>query len=456
MIDRRFFLRRAAALGSLASLGLVACGGGGGGGGNTSEAGTMQADDNGDTNASTAGTTPTTTTTTTNTPPKARVIVIGGGMAGATVAKYLRLWGDAVEVTLVERLPTYTSCIMSSLVLTGQRSLASLGYNYDALRSRHGVKVVFDEVVAIDPVTPSVTLASGSVLQADRIVMAPGIAFDAVAGLSDDNAMPHAWKAGPQTALLAQQLAAMPAGGTAVLTIPKAPYRCPPGPYERACLLADWLRVHKPGSQLIVLDANAGIVTEVDNFSRAMFDLHGGVIEYRNNVVIDHVDLATRTLHTDTGALRADVVNLIPPQRAAALAASSGLVNDAGGRFVKVDVLSYASTAAPLVHVIGDASATTQPKAGHIANQEAKVCADALVRIFGGQPPDVAPVTTSACYSTITMDQASWLHALFQYDPASATMQPVPAASGASAGWSSRSFQEMDEWFNALMADTFA
>jgi sulfide dehydrogenase [flavocytochrome c] flavoprotein chain len=241
-----------------------------------------------------------------------------------------------------------------------------------------------------------------------------------------------------------------------VLTIPKAPYRCPPGPYERACLLADWLRVHKPGSQLIVLDANAGIVTEVDNFSRAMFDLHGGVIEYRNNVVIDHVDLATRTLHTDTGALRADVVNLIPPQRAALLAASSGLVNDAAGRFVKVDVLSYASTAAPKVHVIGDASATTQPKAGHIANQEAKVCADALVRLFGGQPPDAAPVTTSACYSTITMDQASWLHALFQYDPASATMQAVAAASGASAGWSNRSFQEMDEWFNALMTDTFA
>ncbi len=447
MIVRRIFLRRAAAFSSLASLGLTACGGGTNTGGGSS--GSFDP-------TSGTGSGPPTPTNPSGATPKARVIVIGGGMAGATVAKYLRLWGDAVDVTLVERQAVYTSCIMSSLVLTGQRSLASLGYHYDALRSRYGVKTVFDEVVAIDPVAPSVTLASGSVLRADRIVMAPGIAFDAVAGLSDDRAMPHAWQAGPQTALLAQQLAAMPAGGTAVLTIPKAPYRCPPGPYERACLLADWLRVNKPGSKLIVLDANPGIVTEVDNFSRAMFDLHGGVIEYRSNVLIDHVDPATRTLHTDTGALRADVVNLIPPQRAAALAARSGLVNDAGGRFARVDVLSYASTAAPQVHVIGDASATTQPKAGHIANQEAKVCADALVRLFGGNPPDAAPVTTSACYSTITMDQASWLHALFQYDPVSATMQPVAAAGGASAGWNNRSFQEMDEWFNALMADTFA
>jgi NADPH-dependent 2,4-dienoyl-CoA reductase/sulfur reductase-like enzyme len=286
--------------------------------------------------------------------------------------------------------------------------------------------------------------------------MAPGIDFDAVPGLDDATLMPHAWQAGPQTSLLAGQLAALPAGGTVVLAIPKAPYRCPPGPYERACLLADWLRLNKPGSKLIVLDANPGIVTEVDNFSRAFFDLHGAVIDYRSSVLIDHVDTASRTLYTDTGALRADVVNLIPPQRAGALAARCGLVNDAAGRFVKVDVLSYASTAAARVHVIGDAAATTQPKAGHVANQEAKVCADALVRTFGGGGPDAAPVTTSACYSTITMDQASWLHALFQYDAASASMLPVAAAGGASLGWSSRSFKEMDQWFNALMADSFA
>ena len=455
MHNRRFFLRRAAALASLGALGLTACGGGGSGGGSGGGTGDTNGSDgsslgNGNTDPSVLVTAPTN--------PKARVIVIGGGMAGATVAKYLRLWGDAVDVTLVERSPVYTSNIMSSLVLTGQRSMASLEHNYDLLRSRYGLKTVFGEVLAIDPVATRVTLASGVVLTADRIVMAPGIAFDAVPGLTDTSLMPHAWQAGPQTTLLAQQLAAMPAGGTAVLTIPPTPYRCPPGPYERACLLADWLRLYKPGSKLIVLDANPGIVTEVDNFSRAMLDLHGGVIEYRSNEVIDHVDASTGnlTVHTNTGALRAAVVNLIPRQRAAALAAGSGLVNDASGRFARVDVLSYASTAAPKVHVIGDAAATTQPKAGHVANQEAKVCADALVRSFGGSAPDAAPVTTSACYSTITMAQASWLHSLFQYDAASASMQPVASATGASVGWSSGNFKDMGQWFNALMADTFA
>ena len=391
-----------------------------------------------------------------STTPKARVIVIGGGMAGATVAKYLRLWGDAVEVTLVERSPTYTSCIMSSLVLTGQRTLSSLVFNYDTLRSKYGVKTVFEEVVAVDPVSVKVTLASGTVLTADRIVMAPGIEFDPVPGLTDPNAMPNAWKAGAQTTLLAQQLKAMPTGGTAVLTIPKAPYRCPPGPYERACLIADWMRVNKPQGKLLVLDANPGFVTEVDNFSRAFFDLHGRVIEYRTNVVIDSVDAASRTLFTSGGAVQGDVVNLIPSQRAGKIVQATGLASAPGGRFAGVNVLDYASTAAPKVHVLGDSSATTQPKAGHVANQEAKTCADALARIFAGSSPDPAPVTNSACFSTITMTQASWLHALFQYDPATATMVPMPAATGASVGWNGDHFEDMGEWFRALMADSFS
>ena len=354
--------------------------------------------------------------------PKARVIVIGGGMAGATFAKYMRMWGDAVEVTLVERSSVYTSNIMSSMVLTGRRTLASLNYKYDTLRTKYGVKTVFAEVRAIDPVLARVTLASGAVLTADRIVLAPGIEFDPVAGLTDPNLMPHAWKAGPQTTLLASQLNAMPAGGTVVLTIPKAPYRCPPGPYERACLLADWLKLKKPRSKIIVLDANPDILVEKDNFMSAFLGLHGSVLEYRNNVTIDHVDGPARTLYfADGGSLKANVVKV-----------------------------------APKVHVLGDSSATTQPKAGHIANQEAKVCADALTRIFAGGVPDQAPVTNSACFSTITMKQASWLHAMFQYDVATATMKGVPEATGASPGWNAQGFSEMDKWFKTLMGDTFA
>jgi len=388
--------------------------------------------------------------------PKARVLVVGGGMAGATVAKYLRLWGDAVAVTLIERNPTYVSNILSSLVLTGQRTIPSLTFGYDTLRDRYGVQLVFDDVVDLDPVAVTVKLASGAQLSADRVVIAPGIEFDAVPGLTDWNRMPHAWQAGPQTTLLAQQLAAMPSNGVIALTVPKAPFRCPPGPYERACLIADWLKEKKPQAKLIVLDANPDIVAEKENFSQAFSRLYAKVIEYRAGVEISSVDTSQMTLSTNGGLVRADVVNLIPPHRAGAIVAHVGLATATEGRFAPVNVLSYASTMAPKVHIIGDSSATAQPKAGHIANQEAKVCADALARIFAGQQPDPAPVTNSACYSTITRTEAGWLNAVFQYDPAAKAMTPVPNSSAASLGWSNANFKEMGEWFEALMADTFA
>ena len=389
-------------------------------------------------------------------PPKHHVIVIGGGMAGATVAKYLRMWGDRVAVTLIDRNAIYTSCIMSSLVLTGQRNMSSLRFKYDTLRKQYGVTIVTDEVLAVDAANRSVTLGNGSTLTADRIVMAPGIEFDAVPGLNNPDAMPHAWKAGPQTTLLKNQLNAMAAGGVAVLAIPKVPYRCPPGPYERACLLADWMRVNKPGSKLLVLDANPDFVTEKDNFSNAFFDLHGNVIEYRTNTEVLSADAASMTLQTSTGAVHGDVINLIPRQRCGTIVANAGLANATEGRFAGVNVLNYESTVAPGVHVIGDSSATTQPKAGHIANQEAKVCADAIVRAFAGLEPDPAPVTSSACYSTITMREASWLEAVFQYDPATKAMASVVNATGASVGWKRDNFDEMEEWFGYLMTDTFA
>lgn len=384
----------------------------------------------------------------------ARVVIVGGGMAGMTLAKYLRMWGNNLDVTLVDREASYTSCIMSSLVLTGQRSLNSLVFTRDKLVKKYGVKFVAADVSAVDPVGPSVTLADGTVLLADRVVLAPGIAFDGVPGLADPDRMPHAWKAGPQTTLLKNQLKAMPKNGVAVLTIPKTPYRCPPGPYERACLLADWMKKNKPQAKLLVLDANAGIVVEQDNFSKAFFELHGNVIDYIPNAEVLSADSTQMTLTTTQGTLHGDVINLIPRQRCGPIVSATGLANATEGRFAAVDVLSYQSTLAANVHILGDSSATTQPKAGHIANQEAKVCADALIRQLGGQSPDPAPVTNSACFSTITMKQASWLTALFQYDPASRTMLSVADASGASAGWSSENFGQMDTWFKALMTDT--
>ena len=393
---------------------------------------------------------------------KSRVIVIGGGMAGATVAKYLRLWGNGIAVTLIDRNSSYVSNIMSSMVLTGQRTLTSLTYSYSKLQSAYGVTVVKGEVSNVDPSNGQVQLADGTILTADRIVMAPGIEFDDVPGLGSSDRMPHAWQAGPQTTLLQKQLSAMTAGGTVILTIPQKPYRCPPGPYERACLIGDWLKTNKKGSQLIVLDANTDYVAEKDNFV-AGFKLHN--IKYLPNSTVQSVDPGTSSTGlmsiktTDGVTHQANVVNMIPRQKAGGLVVKTGLANATEGRFAGVNQLTYASTVsgAGKVHIIGDSSATDQPKAGHIANQEAKVCADAIVRSLAGLQPDPAPVTNSACYSTITMSQASWLIAMYQYDPVAAKMAlaAVPGVA-ASTGWNGDNFEDMNTWFSALMADSFA
>jgi len=383
--------------------------------------------------------------------------VIGGGMAGATVAKYLRLWGNGIAVTLIERETNYVSNIMSSLVLSGQRTMASLTYNYSKLISTYGVTVIKGDVTEIDTKRLEVKV-NGQVLAADRIVIAPGIDFEEVTGLGASDRMPHAWKAGPQTTLLANQLAALPKDGKGlvILTIPKAPYRCPPGPYERACLIGDWLKAKKPGYSLTVLDANDKIQAEEDNFRKA-FAMHG--ITYSPSEEVLSVDPNNMTVTTRIQTYSAAVVNLIPRQKAGKLIVDAKLNNSADGRFANVNHLTYESTAAANIHVIGDAAATTQPKAGHIANQEAKVCADAIVRAFAGLAPDPAPVTNSACYSTITMTQASWLTAVYQYDASSIPGVMKLAASpgvAASAGWNTENFKDMNTWFNALMADSFA
>lgn len=405
-----------------------------------------------------AGRRTTTSTVPTNTGLRGRVVVVGGGMAGVTAAKYLRLWGGTgIDVTLIERESVYTSNIMSNLVLNGSRTIASLQYGYGALANRYGVRLISGNVVGIDPGQHSVTLADGSRHGYDRLILAPGIAFDNVPGLDTAQAraaVPHAWTAGPQTTALRNQIIAMPNGGTYILTIPGKPYRCPPGPYERACLVADWLKKNRPGSKVFVLDANPGITAEVNTFTDAFANVHAGVIEYHPGVTINHVDASSLRLDTSAGSLEGDVINVIPPHRAGALITAHGLA-DVGGRWAGVNVLSYEANTAAGIHIIGDSSATTQPKAGHIANQEAKVCADAILRLFSGQQPDPAPVTNSACYSPITADTASWLTVVFRYDPASGTMQPVPGASGEAGARSKDNFQDMQEWFTTLMADSF-
>ena len=405
------------------------------------------------------------------------VVVVGGGMAGTTAAKYLRLWGGAgLRITLVSPEAQYTSHIMSNLVLNGQRTLDSLTFTHLRLTERYGVTRRQASVTALDTQQRQLSLSDGGTLTYDRLVLAPGVQFDEAYGLSRDDyerRTPHAWQAGPQTALLRQQLLDMPADGQWVMTIPPAPYRCPPGPYERACVVADWLKIHKPQARVLILDANADIQAERDTFRHAFEVTHGSVIRYEsgvsnlqinaNNLQLSYVD-ALGGLQS----FQAAVINPIVPHRATSSEnggwlSNAGLANSSDGRWAVVNPLSYESTAAAGVHVIGDAAQCGLPKAGHVANQEAKICADAIVRLLGGQQPDPAPVANSACYSPITAGTASWLTAVYQYDANTLSMKVAAnggvttgAAPTASAQVTASNYRQMHTWFNTLMSDSFA
>ncbi|MFN8347101.1 MAG: FAD/NAD(P)-binding oxidoreductase [Spirosomataceae bacterium] len=394
-------------------------------------------------------------------PASGRVVVVGGGMAGATVAKYLRFWGGSgVEVTLVEPNAVYYSNIFSNMVLTGERTLSQLSFNYNTLVSKYGVKIKTDSVTAIDPVGRSVKLNSGQSLSYDRLVLAPGIDFDPlpISGTAAaQEKVVHAWKAGAQTTNLQAQIKAMTSKDTFILTIPPKPYRCPPGPYERACVVADYLKRVKKGGKVIILDANSGIQAEPENFTNAFNNTHKGIITYVPNAALVSIDANTGTVKTAAGSFTGKVINAIPSHKAGSLITQSGIgLANSGGRWAGVNVLSYESTAVANIHIIGDASATTQPKAGHIANAEAKVCADAIIRFFKGEALNPSPRTNSACFTPITNTTASWLSVAFKYDPATATM--IPAGNGVteSAGANGDNYETMLKWFSNLMADTFS
>ena len=416
----------------------------------------------------------------TNTGITGNVVIVGGGMAGATLAKYLRLWGGTgVNVTLIEKAPFYTSNIMSNTVLNGQRTVSNLAYAYSTLTGHYGVNLIHGTVTGIDAGARTVTCntAAGTTsVPYGRLVLAPGLQFDLMPGMASldqyDTDVPHAWQAGPQTSLLRSQLQAMPNGAAVVITIPKAPYRCPPGPYERACVIADWLKTNKPSSKVVVLDANADILVEKDNFAAAYAGLHGYKVDYRPGCTVTNIDVGSKTVTYSQGldagvTVMAGVLNPIPPQRAPQLLMDAGLLNaspDAKGvnRFAGVDVLSYQSTVAGKsdIHIIGDASHTTQPKAGHIANQEAKTCADAILRLLQGQSPETNLVTNSACFTPITAKTATWLSAVYQYDPVSGTMKASTENGGgqpfAAHAATTDNYEEMLKWFDTLMADSFA
>ena len=391
------------------------------------------------------------------------VVVVGGGYGGATLAKYLRMWSEGgVQVTLIERNPAFVSCPMSNLVIGGFKALEDITVSYDNLKNKWQVRVIQDEVVAVDAAKRSISLARGGSMTYDRLVLSPGVdfMFDQIPGLNDATAQSrilHAWKAGPQTVALRKQLEDMKDGGVFAISIPKAPFRCPPAPYERACLVASYFKQRKPKSKVIILDANEEVASKKDLFTKAWADLYSGIVEYRNENEVKDVEPGSNTAITEFDKLKADVLNVIPPQRAGDIATKSGLklINN---RWVDVNWLTMESTNTPNVHVLGDAvfPAPVMPKSGNMANQQGKLAAAAILNLLAGQPPSATPVLMNACYSFMDSGSAAHINSVHKYDTATKTMQPVKGAGGVSVARNEIEAKFALGWAKNIWADMLA
>jgi sulfide dehydrogenase [flavocytochrome c] flavoprotein subunit len=346
-----------------------------------------------------------------------RVVVIGGGFGGTIAAKYIRMLDASIEVVLVERNDHFVSCPFSNLYIGGiLKDLTPLTIKYDKLAANHGIKVVQAEVTAIDAAAHTVVTSKGT-LKYDRLVVSPGIDFrlDEMKGYDAAamEVMPHAWKAGPQTVLLRKQLEAMRNGGTVVLSVPLAPFRCPPGPYERTSMIAHYLKQHKPKSKIIVLDANPAIASKGPLFTKGWKDNYEGIIDYRAAKKVTEVDAKTKTVLIEgIEDVKGDVVNVIPPQKAATIAAQAGLIGD-DKKWCPVNATTFESTLHKDVHVIGDSAiAGAMPKSGYSANSEAKVCATNIVALMNGkETTEMSGINT--CYSYINEHEAVSVAAVY-------------------------------------------
>ena len=389
-----------------------------------------------------------------------KVVVVGGGYGGATVAKYIRMWGPQIQVTLIERDPSFISCPLSNLVLGGSQSMQDITVSYDALQKKHGVRVLRGEATAVDMEKKIVRLASGDAIPFDRVILSPGVDFmyDQVPGLNNANAQAailHAWKAGAQTVALRKQLEAMRDGGVFAISIPEAPFRCPPGPYERACQVAGYFKRAKPKSKVVILDANGDIVSKPGLFKKAFADMYGGIIEYRPNAKVVDVDVRTMTAKMEVDDFKADVLNVLPPMRAGAIATPFITANK---RWCEINWLTYEAKNVPGVHLLGDALqiAPGMPKSGHMANAHGKACAAAVVALLTGEQPNHSPTLTNTCYSFVSADRVVHVSSVHKYDEKDKTMKAVPGAGGVSAAANELEAQYAMSWAKNIWADALA
>ena len=393
-----------------------------------------------------------------------KVVVIGGGFSGATAAKYIRMWSDQkIQVTLVEPNDYFMSCPISNLVIGGSKTMADITTPYDNLTKRHGVQVVKDRVNSIDADKRVVKLAGGTELTYDRLIVSPGVDFmwETLPGMNKPGAkeqVMHAWKAGAQTLTLRQQLMAMPDGGVFAMTIPLAPYRCPPGPYERACQVAEYFSKAKPKSKVLILDANEDVTSKGALFKKAWAERYKGIVEYRSKHNVTDVDVATKTLKFEfNDDLKASVLNVIPAMRAGDIAVNAGLAT-ANKRWCEVDFLTFESKAAKNVHVLGDSIqiAPGMPKSGHMANQHGKTCAAAVVALLTGSQVNNMPIYNNTCYSFVSSDEVVHVASVHRYDAEKKTMLTVPGSGGLSPAPNALEAVYAMAWAQNIWADTLA
>ncbi len=388
-----------------------------------------------------------------------KAVVIGGGFGGATCARYLHRMG--VAVTLVEPNATYIACPFSNLVIHGSRDLAAQQFGFEALK-REGVVIAPEMAVAVDADARLVRLASGATLPYDRLALSPGVdmRFDALPGYDEAAAqiMPHAWKAGPQTLLLRSQLEAMRDGGVVVMSVPANPYRCPPGPYERASLIAHYLKTHKPKSKLIMLDAKDAF-SKQKLFQSAWEELYPGILEWvalGSGGKTTEVSVKDMTVVTEFDRYKADVANVIPPQRAGRIAVEAGVADKSG--WCPIDPVTFESKLRPGIHVIGDAAiAGAMPKSAFAANAQAKTCASAMALLLRGETP-ASPKLLNTCYSLVA--PAYGISVAGVYQPAGGMLADVEGAGGvsplgASSEVRAREAAYADSWFRTITAEVF-
>ncbi len=390
-----------------------------------------------------------------------RVVIIGGGFGGATCAKYLRRIAPAITVTLVERESSFVTCPFSNAVLGGLYDIDFITHHYDALRDAHGVEVIQDRASTIDPAAKTVALSAGSTLTYDKLVVSPGIDFQwgAIDGYDEaaSEQMPHAWKAGPQTLQLRKQLEAMPNGGVVIIAAPRNPFRCPPGPYERASMIAHYLKQAKPRSKILIYDAK-------DTFSkRPLFEqgwkaLYPGMIEWipeSEGGAIEAVDVRSMTVHPTFGDPQTgDVINMIPPQKAGAIAQVAGLAGDGG--WCAVDQRTFESAVHKDIYVIGDAAvANPMPKSGFAASSQGKVCATSIAASLSGlEMPE--PSYSNTCYSLVGPDYGISVAAV--YRAGAEGIVSVEGAGGISPKDADTAFRSAEAsyavgWYQSITAD---